>query len=114
MRLALFTAIATFATALGAAAGSHDGRWQVAAATSTGPCGSYLLQVVLSGDQVRLANAGGEAAGSVDAHGNLDLRLSRGQELVRATGRLFGERGRGRWVTGSGQCSGTWQAERTG
>jgi hypothetical protein len=69
---------------------------------------------------VRISNGAvgyaGEASfnvsGSVGANGAVTVMVSRGNQSARGSGQLSVSDGSGRWVAGSGECSGTWTAER--
>jgi hypothetical protein len=40
------------------------------------------------------------------------VTVSRGSQSATGTGRMSGSDAGGRWATASGECSGTWSAER--
>jgi hypothetical protein len=40
------------------------------------------------------------------------VTVSRGSQSAKGTGRMSGTDGIGTWTAGSGECSGTWTAER--
>ena len=58
----------------------------------------------------------GEAAfnvsGKVGDNGAVTVTVSRGSQSARGQGRLSATDGSGMWTAGSGECSGTWTAER--
>ena len=51
-------------------------------------------------------------SGQVGANGAVTVRVSRGSQSATGTGRMSSSDGTGRWATASGECSGTWSAER--
>ena len=50
--------------------------------------------------------------GKVGANGAVTVTVSRGSQSASGAGRLSVSDGSGRWQTASGECSGTWSAER--
>ena len=50
--------------------------------------------------------------GKVGANGAVTVTVSRGDKSATGTGRMSGTDGAGTWSAASGECSGTWTAER--
>jgi hypothetical protein len=51
-------------------------------------------------------------SGSVGNNGAVTVTVSRGSQSATGTGRMSATDGGGTWTAGSGECSGTWSAER--
>src|SRR5215210_7318764 len=93
---------------------SLDGTWSVLIVTEQGKCDrAYRYPVRISNGLVGYA---GEAAfnvsGKVGANGAVTVTVSRGSQSASGSGQLSGNGGGGRCTAGSGECSGTWTAER--
>ena len=115
---AIITAMAA-AAVLGTAnppaarAANFDGTWTVTIFTSAGNCPSslrYSVHVVrgrvLGDDPSYVVN------GVVAANGATSVRVSEKGQSASGSGRLAGNRGAGRWRTSTGECAGSWSAER--
>ena len=97
-----------------AAKHSFDGTWSVLIVTEKGTCDrAYRYPVRISNGSVGYAGeASFNVSGSVGANGTVTVMVSKGNQSARGSGQLSATDGSGRWVAGSGECSGTWTAER--
>ena len=113
---ALLTASAMPAAPAPISAGkqSLDGTWSVLIVTEKGKCDrAYRYPVRISNGSVGYAGeASFNVSGSVGANGAVIVTVSKGGQSAKGTGRMSGTDGSGTWVAGSGECSGTWTAER--
>ena len=93
---------------------SFDGGWSVLIVTEKGTCDrAYRYPVRISNGSVGYAGeASFNVSGSVGANGAVTVMVSKGNQSARGSGQLSATDGSGRWVAGSGECSGTWTAER--
>ena len=93
---------------------SYDGTWSVLIVTQQGKCDrAYRYPVRISNGLVGYAGeASFNVSGSVGAKGAVTVTVSRGSQSAKGTGQLSGNGGSGRWTAGSGECSGSWTAER--
>src|SRR4051795_976388 len=93
---------------------SLDGTWSVLIVTEQGKCDrAYRYPVRISNGAVGYAGeASFNVSGSVGANGAVAVTVSRGNQSARGSGQLSASDGSGRWVAGSGECSGSWTAER--
>ena len=93
---------------------SYDGTWSVLIVTQQGKCDrAYRYPVRISNGSVGYAGeASFNVSGNVGANGAVTVTVSRGGQSAKGTGQLSGNGGAGRWTAGSGECSGTWTAER--
>jgi hypothetical protein len=91
-----------------------DGNWSVLIVTEQGTCDrAYRYPVRISNGSVGYAGeASFNVSGSVGANGAVTVTVSKGSQSARGTGQLSGNGGAGRWTAGSGECSGSWTAER--
>jgi hypothetical protein len=103
------------ATLPAARAGNFDGTWTVTIFTRAGDCPSslrYSVHVVrgrvLGDDPSYVVN------GAVAGNGATRVTVSEKGQSASGSGVLRGNGGSGRWRTSTGQCSGTWSAERRG
>ena len=114
--LALLTASAFPASPapLSASKQSFDGMWSVLIVTEKGTCDrAYRYPVRISNGSVGYAGqAAFNVSGSVGPNGSLTVMVSKGNQSARGSGQLSASEGSGHWVAGSGECSGTWIAER--
>ena len=115
------SAIAAFAllaaSALTVATPAHakptfDGSWSVLIVTEKGNCDrAYRYPVRIAGRTVAYdGQADFTVSGRIDANGAISVRVARGDQSAHGAGRLVGSAGAGSWTTG--ECSGTWSAER--
>ena len=93
---------------------SFDGAWSVLIVTEKGACDrAYRYPVRISNGSVGYAGeASFNVSGSVGPNGMVTVMVSKGNHSARGSGQLSTSDGSGRWVAGSGECSGTWTAER--
>ena len=114
--LAIFagSSIPASAAPIGASKQSFDGNWSVLIVTEKGTCDrAYRYPVRISNGSVGYAGeASFNVSGSVGANGAVTVMVSKGNQSARGSGQLSPSGGSGRWVAGSGDCSGTWTAER--
>src|SRR5436190_23256236 len=93
---------------------SLDGTWSVLIVTEQGKCDrAYRYPVRISNGSVGYAGeASFNVSGSVGANGAVTVTVSRGSQGAKGTGQLSATGRSGRWTAGSGECSGSWTAER--
>ena len=99
---------------ISAGKGSFDGTWSVLIVTQQGKCDrAYRYPVRISNGSVGYAgDASFNVSGNVGANGAVTVTVSRGSQSAKGIGQLSGNGGSGRWTAGSGECSGSWTAER--
>ena len=99
---------------LGATKQNFDGTWSVLIVTEKGTCDrAYRYPVRISNGSVGYAGeASFNVSGSVGANGAVTVTVSKGNQSARGSGQLSAAGGSGHWVAGSGECSGSWTAER--
>jgi hypothetical protein len=95
---------------------SYDGTWSVLIVTQQGKCDrAYRYPVRISNGSVGYAGeASFNVTGRVGANGAVTVTVSRGSQSASGSGMLSTSDGSGYWRTASGECSGTWTAERRG
>ncbi len=93
---------------------SFDGGWSVLIVTEKGTCDrAYRYPVKIQNGAVGYAgSASFTVSGQVGDNGAVTVMVARGNQSATGTGVLSGSDGAGRWTAGSGECSGTWTAER--
>jgi hypothetical protein len=94
---------------------AYDGLWSVSISTVNGSCPASLrYPAMITNGRVGLAyGEGGYAiSGAVYSSGGIVVTVSQSGQSATGRGRLNRSSGGGRWRTTSGQCSGTWVAER--
>jgi hypothetical protein len=116
------TSILSLAVLVGAGlAGAHartpyDGNWSVLIITQRGDCDkAYRYAVRIVDGAVKYNGEGSfSVSGHVSGSGQVQARISRGEQSARANGRLSGDSGGGTWTGKSPQkeCGGRWEAER--
>jgi hypothetical protein len=96
------------------AAASYDGQWSVLIVTQKGTCDrAYRYPVKISNGTVGYAGeASFNVSGKVGDNGAVTVMVSRGDKAAKGTGRMSATDGSGIWTASSGECSGTWTAER--
>lgn len=110
--------LAASVTAIPAAtqAAGYDGVWSVLVITEKGQCDrGYRYPVKISGGRVGHANPENSSfniAGRVGAGGAINVTISRGEQSANGSGRMGASTGSGKWRTATGECSGSWTAER--
>jgi hypothetical protein len=111
-RLVLFFAAALGAAVPAMAAPIYDGLWSVVIVTDKGTCDrSYRYPVrIFNGTLVNVGNSAMSITGNVRDNGSITVSLSDGRKDAIGSGRLSGTTGTGSWK--SGECAGTWEAER--
>ena len=97
-----------------ASAKSFDGGWSVLIVTEKGTCDrAYRYPVKIENGSVGYAGtASFNVTGKVGANGAVTVTVSRGDKSATGHGRMSGTDGAGTWTAASGECSGTWTAER--
>ena len=121
--LPLFAALAILAASavpaspapIAAAKPNFDGNWSVLIVTERGTCDrAYRYPVRISNGSVGYAGeASFNVTGRVGANGAVTVTVSRGNQSATARDAVLDRRLR-RWGAASGECSGTWTAERRG
>ena len=93
---------------------SFDGGWSVLIVTEQGKCDrAYRYPIKIENGAVGYAgSASFTVSGKVGDNGTLTVTVARGNQSANGTGRLSATDGAGQWTAGSGDCSGTWTAER--
>ena len=93
---------------------SFDGAWSVLIVTEKGTCDrAYRYPVKIENGAVGYAgSASFTVSGKVDLKGAVTVTVARGSQSANGQGKLSATDGSGQWVAGSGECSGTWTAER--
>ena len=102
------------ASAPASARANFDGAWSVLIVTDKGSCDrAYRYPVKIENGSVGYAgDASFTVSGKVGENGAVTVRVARGNQSANGQGRLSSSDGSGQWVAGSGECSGTWTAER--
>jgi hypothetical protein len=111
---AILTASAVPASAPAFAKSNYDGQWSVLIVTQKGTCDrAYRYPVKIDNGTVGYAGqASFNVSGKVGSNGAVTVTVSRGNQSATGTGRMSGTDGSGIWTAASGECSGTWTAER--
>ena len=111
---ALTGAMAPAFAAPTASAKGFDGGWSVLIVTEKGTCDrAYRYPVKIENGSVGYAgSASFNVSGKVGDNGSVTVTVSRGSQSAKGTGRMSASDGTGTWIAGSGECSGTWTAER--
>ena len=93
---------------------NFDGAWSVLIVTEKGTCDrAYRYPIKIENGTVDYAgSASFTVTGKVGANGAVTVTVARGNQSASGTGRMSLTDGTGRWSTASGECSGTWSAER--
>src|SRR4051812_18774753 len=93
---------------------NFDGAWSVLIVTEQGKCDrAYRYPVKIENGAVGYAgNASFTVSGKVDSKGAVTVTVARGSQSATGTGVMSGTEGTGAWTAASGDCSGTWTAER--
>jgi hypothetical protein len=108
------TAVPAGSAPIAAGKASFDGGWSVLIVTEKGTCDrAYRYPVKIQNGAVGYAGtASFNVTGKVGDNGAVTVTVSRGNQSATGTGRMSATDGGGTWSTGSGECSGTWTAER--
>jgi hypothetical protein len=111
---AILSASAVPAAAPAFAKSNYDGQWSVLIVTQKGTCDrAYRYPVKIDNGSVGYAGeASFNVSGKVGANGTITVTVSKGDKSAKGTGRMSATDGAGIWTAGSGDCSGTWTAER--
>ena len=102
------------ASAPAAARSNFDGTWSVLIVTQKGTCDrAYRYPVRIANGSVGYAgDSSFTVSGKVGDNGAVTVKVARGSQSANGQGRLSATDGSGMWTAGSGDCSGTWTAER--
>jgi hypothetical protein len=111
---AIITATAVPASAPAFAKSSYDGHWSVLIVTQKGTCDrAYRYPVKIDNGSVGYAGESSfNVSGKVGPNGTVTVTVSRGDKSATGTGRMSATDGSGIWTAATGECSGTWTAER--
>jgi hypothetical protein len=112
--LALATTAAVSFSAPAGAVTNFDGNWSVLIVTEKGTCDrAYRYPVKIDNGSVGYAgSAAFTVTGKVGNNGTVTVKVARGSQSANGSGRLSPNGGIGSWTAASGECSGTWTAER--
>jgi hypothetical protein len=112
--LAMLAAATVPASSVPAGKPNFDGAWSVLIVTEKGTCDrAYRYPIKIANGTVDYAGtASFTVTGKVGANGAVTVTVSRGSQSANGSGRLSESDGIGRWQTASGECSGTWSAEK--
>lgn len=93
---------------------NFDGQWSVLIVTQKGTCDrAYRYPVKISNGSVGYAGESSfTVTGKVAPTGAVTVTVARGDKSANGIGRMSSTDGAGVWTAGSGECSGTWTAER--
>jgi hypothetical protein len=94
---------------------AYDGVWSVSIATINGSCPASLrYPAIISNGLVTRADGefGYDISGAVYNTGGIVVTVSQNGQSAMGRGRLSRISGAGTWIASSGQCSGTWAAQR--
>lgn len=99
-----------------AAAAAFDGSWSVLIVTNQGDCDrGYRYGVRIANGKVDYeGTADIQLSGTVSPAGAVAVTVRRGSQNANGTGRISANSGSGTWRGrgSTGECSGTWEAER--
>jgi hypothetical protein len=111
---AILAASTVPASATALAKSNFDGQWSVLIVTQKGTCDrAYRYPVKIDNGSVGYAgDASFTVSGKVGPNGAVTVTVARGSQSAKGQGRLSATDGSGMWTAGSGECSGTWTAER--
>ena len=114
LALLTLTAAPTFSAPISAAKQGFDGQWSVLIVTEKGTCDrAYRYPVQIQNGTVGYAgSASFTVSGKVGDAGAVTVTVARGSQSATGQGHLSLTDGSGRWIAASGECSGTWTAER--
>jgi hypothetical protein len=112
--LTILAATAVPASAPATAKSNYDGNWSVLIVTQKGTCDrAYRYPVKIQNGSVGYAgSASFTVSGKVGDKGAVTVTVARGSQSATGQGHLSLTDGSGRWTAASGECSGTWTAER--
>ena len=111
---ALLAASAVPTAAPAYAKSTYDGHWSVLIVTQKGTCDrAYRYPVKIDNGAVGYAgSAAFNVTGKVGTNGAVIVTVSRGDKSATGHGHMSSTDGAGTWIAASGECSGTWTAER--
>jgi hypothetical protein len=111
---AILAASAVPVTAAAVAKSNYDGQWSVLIVTQKGTCDrAYRYPVKIDNGSVGYAgDASFTVSGKVGENGAVIVKVARGSQSANGQGKLSATDGSGMWIAGTGDCSGTWTAER--
>ncbi len=96
----------------------YDGSWSVSIVTEQGTCDrSYRYPVSIVNAAIERSTEGDQSfaiSGKVTGSGTVHVVIARGPQRAEGSGRLSRSQGRGTWISGRGECSGYWTADRRG
>ena len=112
--LAAFVVASLAPASAGPIKATFDGQWSVLIVTEKGRCDrAYRYPVRIENGTVGYAGtAAFNISGAVGNNGAVTVTVSRGSQSATGTGRMSATDGSGIWIASSGECSGTWSAER--
>ena len=112
--LTLITVTAVHAAPPAAAKSTFDGTWSVLIVTEKGTCDrAYRYPIKISNGTVDYAGDHAfTVTGQVQPSGAVTVTVARGNQSASGSGRLSPTDGTGSWKAATGECSGTWTAER--
>ena len=93
---------------------NYDGTWSVLIVTHKGACDrAYRYPVKIDNGTVGYAgDSSFSVSGKVGENGAVTVKVARGSQSANGQGKLSSKDGAGMWTAGTGDCSGTWTAER--
>ena len=93
---------------------AYDGLWSVLIVTEKGTCDrAYRYPIKISNGTVDYAGDHAfTVTGQVQPSGAVTVTVARGSQSASGSGRLSPTDGTGYWKAATGECSGTWTAER--
>jgi|HubBroStandDraft_5_1064220.scaffolds.fasta_scaffold92502_2 hypothetical protein len=94
---------------------AFDGVWSVSISTVNGSCPASLrYPAIISNGLVTRADGefGYDISGAVYNTGGIIVTVSQNGQSATGRGRLNRTTGAGTWLASTGQCSGTWAAQR--
>ena len=92
-----------------------DGDWSVVIYSAYGNCSSYRAALRIVGGRVEGGGGGDYSVnGRVTPSGVVSVTVSSGAGSAVGYGRLSRYSGGGRWRTTTGECGGSWTAQRRG
>ena len=102
------------ASAPASARSNYDGQWSVLIVTQKGTCDrAYRYPVKIDNGSVGYAgDSSFTVSGKVGENGAVTVKVARAGQSANGQGKLSATDGSGMWTAGSGECSGTWTAER--
>jgi len=114
LALLALSAVPAAPAPMSATKANFDGSWSVLIVTQKGTCDrAYRYPVKIENGAVGYAgSASFTVSGKVGPNGTVTVTVARGSQSANGTGQMSATDGAGTWTAGSGECSGTWTAER--